>query len=43
MKDPDSKVRANACSALTQFSEHLQPDIYQYHGVVIPGILFPFQ
>lgn len=38
MQDPDKKVRANACSALNQFSEHLQPEIHQHHAIVIPYI-----
>eukprot|EP00475_Leptophrys_vorax_P038942 TRINITY_DN6955_c0_g1_i1.p1 TRINITY_DN6955_c0_g1~~TRINITY_DN6955_c0_g1_i1.p1 ORF type:complete len:1069 (+),score=347.26 TRINITY_DN6955_c0_g1_i1:122-3328(+) len=39
MQDPDQKVRANACSALAQLSEHLQPEIYEHHQAVISHIL----
>jgi len=35
LKDMDKDVRSNACSALTQFSEHLQPEIFDHHANVL--------
>ena len=39
MSDTDAKVRASASSALTQFAEHLQPEVLNYHHVVIPTLV----
>jgi hypothetical protein len=38
MSDADKKVRASACSALSQLSEHLQPEIFDHHSIIIPNI-----
>ena len=33
------EVRGAAINALCYFSEHLIPDIFEYHGVVIPSLV----
>lgn len=33
------EVRGAAINALCYFSEHLIPDIFEYHGVIIPALL----
>jgi hypothetical protein len=33
------EVRGAAINALCYFSEHLIPDIFDYHGVIIPALL----
>lgn len=33
------EVRGAAINALCYFSEHLIPDIFDYHAVIIPGLM----
>lgn len=33
------EVKGAAINALCYFSEHLIPDIFEYHGVIIPALL----
>jgi hypothetical protein len=37
--DPSPLVRAGACVALTQFADHLQPEILAYHELLVPSLL----
>eukprot|EP00762_Andalucia_godoyi_P003811 ANDGO_08626.mRNA.1 putative importin subunit beta-4 len=37
--DPDITVRDAACFTIAQFSEHLYPEILEFHGDVIPPLL----
>ncbi|KAG6396390.1 hypothetical protein SASPL_142538 [Salvia splendens] len=39
LRDPEQMVRGAASFALTQFAEHLQPDIVSHHEIVLPCIL----
>lgn len=39
LRDPEQMVRGAASFALTQFAEHLQPEIVSYHEIVLPCIL----
>ena len=34
-----AEVRGAAINALCYFSEHLVPDIFDYHGVIIPALV----
>lgn len=37
-KDPSSSVRSAAAVALTQFSDYLQPEVLDYHEMVLPHV-----
>lgn len=39
LNDSSIIVRISACLALTQFAEHLQPEILSYHTYIIPRVL----
>ncbi len=36
--DGDSSVREAAARCITQFADHLQPEILDYHAVVLPQL-----
>lgn len=43
VQDDTPLVRAAACVALTQFADYLQPDITEYHKIVITSLFFALE
>lgn len=42
LSHPAPEVKGAAINALCYFSEHLIPDIFEYHSVIIPALLSHF-